>query len=68
MKAEHVKKARRIIGKRWYLRYRMYSLKRMYRLTVDAFVDGRINAKTADKLMIMYCKRIGWYFNKMAND
>lgn len=62
-----MKKARRIIGKRWYLRHRVSSLKKMYRLTVEAFILRQIGQKDADRLMMMYAKKIDWYYRKMEN-
>ena len=67
MNPENVKKARKVIGRRCYCSCRISALKKMYRLTVDAFILREIGQKDADRLMMMYAKKMDWYYRKIEN-
>lgn len=68
MTPEHFKKYRKRIGKRWYHLMRSRSLRKMYNLTAQAYIDGIIDRELADRLMLRYSAKDAWHREKMGEN
>lgn len=66
MTPEQVKKARRIIGKRWYYRYRAWVMRKMFRYTDRALWSTDMgDLKSLCQLLERYANKEAWYAKKL---
>ena len=65
MTPKHFKKYRKRIGKRWYHMMRSRSMRKMYQLTVQAYINGLLDRDLADRLMLRYSAKDDWHRKKI---